>query len=108
MYSGLLIILVPLLLGYLLHLRHKTLIRLINRMLSWMVYVILFFMGISLAFLDNLGANLWLIGKYATVFFVLIIAANLLALWLLEKRTPGTSPTVRRLCHRASIWHWSP
>ncbi|AIJ06690.1 MULTISPECIES: lysine exporter LysO family protein [Edwardsiella] len=88
MYSGLLIILVPLLLGYLLHLRHKTLIRLINRMLSWMVYVILFFMGISLAFLDNLGANLWLIGKYATVFFVLIIAANLLALWLLEKRAP--------------------
>lgn len=45
-------------------------------------------MGISLAFLDNLGANLWLIGKYATVFFVLIIAANLLALWLLEKRAP--------------------
>lgn len=88
MYSGLLIILVPLLLGYLLHLRHKTLIRLINRMLSWMVYVILFFMGISLAFLDNLGANLWLIGKYASVFFVLIIAANLLALWLLEKRAP--------------------
>ncbi|WP_395755490.1 lysine exporter LysO family protein [Edwardsiella ictaluri] len=92
MYSGLLIILVPLLLGYLLHLRHKTLIRLINRMLSWMVYVILFFMGISLAFLDNLGANLWLIGKYATVFFVLIIAANLLALWLLEKRTPWYVP----------------
>lgn len=45
MYSGLLIILVPLLLGYLLHLRHKTLIRLINRMLSWMVYVILVFYG---------------------------------------------------------------
>ncbi|WP_438319998.1 lysine exporter LysO family protein [Edwardsiella tarda] len=86
MYSGLLIILVPLLLGYLLPLHHKTLIRFINRMLSWMVYLILFFMGISLAFLDNLGSNLWLIAKYASLFFVLIIGANLLALWLLEKR----------------------
>ncbi|SPW26022.1 Membrane protein of uncharacterised function (DUF340) [Edwardsiella tarda] len=88
MYSGLLIILVPLLLGYLLPLHHKTLIRFINRMLSWMVYLILFFMGISLAFLDNLGSNLWLIAKYASLFFVLIIGANLLALWLLEKRYP--------------------
>ncbi|AOV96541.1 hypothetical protein A9798_05980 [Edwardsiella hoshinae] len=94
MYSGLLIILVPLLLGYLLPLHHKTLIRFINRMLSWMVYLILFFMGISLAFLDNLGSNLWLIAKYASLFFVLIIAANLLALWLLEKRYPW------RVAHR--------
>lgn len=94
MYSGLLIILVPLLLGYLLPLHHKTLIRFINRMLSWMVYLILFFMGISLAFLDNLGSNLWLIAKYASLFFVLIIGANLLALWLLEKRYPW------RVAHR--------
>ena len=94
MYSGLLIILVPLLLGYLLPLHHKTLIRFINRMLSWMVYLILFFMGISMAFLDNLGSNLWLIAKYASLFFVLIIGANLLALWLLEKRYPW------RVAHR--------
>ncbi len=48
-------ILLPLVVGYLLPLRHSSALKLINRMLSWIVYVILFFMGISLAFLDNLG-----------------------------------------------------
>ena len=47
MYSGLLIILLPLIAGYLIPLRHRPLLVLINRLLSWMVYVILFFMGIS-------------------------------------------------------------
>ena len=91
MYSGLLIILVPLIIGYLIPLRQKSLIILINRFLSWMVYVILFFMGISLAFLDNLSANLWLIFQYASVCFVCIIGANLLALLLLEHRRPWRS-----------------
>ncbi|MDT1842997.1 hypothetical protein FPK52_27135, partial [Acinetobacter baumannii] len=58
MFSGLFIILLPLVVGYLLPLRHSSALKLINRMLSWIVYVILFFMGISLAFLDNLASNL--------------------------------------------------
>ncbi len=70
MYSGLLIILVPLLLGYLIPLRQKSLVVLINRLLSWMVYVILFFMGISLAFLDNLSETLWVFFQYASLFFI--------------------------------------
>ncbi|MEG0865433.1 MAG: lysine exporter LysO family protein [Hafnia sp.] len=92
MYSGLLIILVPLLLGYLIPLRQKSLVVLINRLLSWMVYVILFFMGISLAFLDNLSENLWLIFQYASVFFICIIVANLISLLLLEKKRPWVVP----------------
>ncbi|WP_109037746.1 lysine exporter LysO family protein [Klebsiella pneumoniae] len=64
MFSGLFIILLPLVVGYLLPLRHSSALKLINRMLSWIVYVILFFMGISLAFLDNLASNLlWLESK---------------------------------------------
>ena len=59
MFSGLLIILVPLIVGYLIPLRHRTALQLINRLLSWIVYLILFFMGISLAFLDNLASNLF-------------------------------------------------
>ena len=55
MYSGLLIILLPLVIGYLLPLKSPGLQRLLNRLLSWMVYIILFFMGISPAFLDNGG-----------------------------------------------------
>ncbi|EPB5811255.1 hypothetical protein ACRQN4_004702, partial [Klebsiella aerogenes] len=48
MFSGLLIILLPLIVGYLIPLRHPSALKLITRLLSWIVYVILFFMGISL------------------------------------------------------------
>lgn len=88
MYSGLLIILLPLIIGYLLPLKSLTLQRLVNRLLSWMVYVILFFMGISLAFLDNLAANLLAILHIASVSVIAILICNLVALRLLEKRRP--------------------
>ncbi|MGD8106637.1 lysine exporter LysO family protein [Pantoea sp. FN0302] len=88
MYSGLLIILLPLVIGYLLPLKSPALQRLVNHLLSWMVYVILFFMGISLAFLDNLAANLLAILRIASVSVMAILACNLIALRLLEKRRP--------------------
>jgi uncharacterized membrane protein YbjE (DUF340 family) len=91
MYSGLLIILLPLIVGYLIPLRHRPLLVLINRLLSWMVYVILFFMGISLAFMENLSSNLMLIFQYSAVFFFCILCANLLLLALLERRMPWRS-----------------
>lgn len=47
MLSGLFIILLPLVVGYLVPLRQPSALKLINRMLSWIVYVILFFMGIA-------------------------------------------------------------
>lgn len=47
MFSGLLIILLPLIAGYLIPLRQESALRLINRFLSGIVYLILFFMGIS-------------------------------------------------------------
>lgn len=88
MYSGLLIILLPLIAGYLIPLHSRRLLKLINRMLSWMVYVILFFMGISLAFMEDLSSNLVLIFQYTAVFFLCIFCANLLLLALLERRMP--------------------
>lgn len=88
MYSGLLIILLPLIAGYLISLRSRTLLQTINRLLSGMVYVILFFMGISLAFLEDLSSNLVLIFQYASVFFLCILAASLLMLMLLERKMP--------------------
>ncbi|RLM27309.1 hypothetical protein BIY29_03565 [Brenneria alni] len=86
MYSGLLIILLPLMFGYLVPLRAKKALQSINQLLSWMVYIILFLMGISLAFLDNLGSNLLLIFRYTVVCAACIVTANIAALWLLEKR----------------------
>jgi hypothetical protein len=37
----------------------------VNRLLSLLIYAILFFMGTSLAFLDNLGTNLLIVPSAA-------------------------------------------
>ena len=88
MFSGLLIILLPLIVGYLIPLHRESALRLINRFLSWIVYVILFFMGISLAFLDNLSANLLSIIHYSVVTVVVILLCNIAALFWLERTIP--------------------
>jgi len=88
MLSGLLIILAPLIVGYLIPLRHTGALRLINRLLSYIVYLILFFMGISLAFLDNLAENLVAIAHYSAVSVVVILLCNCAALLWLERSMP--------------------
>ncbi|WP_318374163.1 lysine exporter LysO family protein [Enterobacter sp.] len=88
MLSGLLIILIPLVVGYLIPLHHTAALKLINRLLSWIVYVILFFMGISLAFLDNLATNLLAILHYSAVSIVIIMLCNIAALLWLERALP--------------------
>ena len=88
MLSGLLIILIPLIVGYLIPLHHTAALKLINRLLSWIVYVILFFMGISLAFLDNLASNLLAILHYSAVSIVVILLCNIAALLWLERALP--------------------
>ena len=88
MFSGLLIILLPLVIGYLIPLHRPSALKLIARLLSWIVYVILFFMGISLAFLDNLASNLLAILHYAAVSVVIILLCNIAALLWLEQKMP--------------------
>lgn len=88
MFSGLLIILLPLIAGYLITLRHNAALNFINRLLSWMVYLILFFMGISLAFLDNLASNLLAIFHYSAVGITVILLCNIGALLWLERSLP--------------------
>ncbi len=85
---GLIIILLPLIGGYLLHLQQPVLLRSVARLLSSLVYIILFFMGISLAFLDNLSSNLLTIFHTALICTLSILACSLLAFWLLERRFP--------------------
>ena len=88
MFSGLLIILLPLVIGYLIPLHRPSALKLITRFLSWIVYVIIFFMGISLAFLDNLASNLLAILHYAAVSIVIIMLCNIAALMWLEQKMP--------------------
>ncbi len=86
MLSGLLIVLLPLLLGYLVPVRHAGLMRLINRGVNASVYLILLLMGISLAGLDDLLVELSRMGSQALQLFLVITCANLLALWWLSRR----------------------
>jgi len=88
MFSGLLIILIPLIMGYLIPLRQLSALKLINRLLSWIVYVILFFMGISLAFLDNLATNLLSILHYSVITMGVILLCNIAALFWLKRVIP--------------------
>ncbi|POP45915.1 hypothetical protein CHU32_08925 [Superficieibacter electus] len=88
MLSGLLIILLPLITGYLIPLRNTAALKIINRLLSWIVYVILFFMGISLAFLENLASNLLAIFHYSAISITVILVFNIAALIWLERVIP--------------------
>ncbi|MCG1033382.1 lysine exporter LysO family protein [Bacillus amyloliquefaciens] len=88
MFSGLLIILLPLIVGYLIPLHQLSALKLINRLLSGIVYVILFFMGISLAFLDNLATNLLSILHYSIITMTVILLCNISALFWLERAIP--------------------
>ncbi len=88
MFFGLLIILLPLITGYLLPLNQSVLKIIVNKLLTWMIYVILFFMGVSLAFLDNLGNNLLTIVHISLVTACAITSCNMIALSLLARLYP--------------------
>lgn len=86
MYQGFIIVIVPLILGYCIALNKPKLIHWVNVATSKMVYVILFFMGISLAHLDNFTQNIQNIGRYSAVVLACVSIMNLLALWALDKK----------------------
>ncbi|MCG9661362.1 lysine exporter LysO family protein, partial [Vibrio mediterranei] len=60
----------------------------LNKATSWLIYIILFLMGLSLAALDNFGSNLKTIVTMTLVFFVSIGACNLLSLPLVDRILP--------------------
>lgn len=98
MLSGLLIVLLPLIVGYLLRIRSTYLQQLINRAVSGAVYLILLFMGIGLAGLENLTSQLSRLGGNALLLFSITTAFNLAALWWLSRRVAlktGDSPVVK-------------
>lgn len=106
MFSGLLIILLPLIAGYLIPLRHESALKLINRFLSWIVYVILFFMGIS-GLLDNLATNLLSILHYSAVTVVVILLCNIAALFWLERTIPLENHHHQEKLPPVLRWRWN-
>jgi uncharacterized membrane protein YbjE (DUF340 family) len=98
MFSGLLIVLLPLVVGYLVRVRSQRLQGIINHAVNGSVYAILLLMGISLAGLENLSSQLSRLGGNALLLFTLTSAFNLVALWWLSRRLAlhaGTSPAVK-------------
>lgn len=88
MFSGMLFIFAPLVVGYFISISKKALLDTINSTTSNLIYVILALMGLSLAALDNLGQNLQLILKTTAVFFVCLSLANLAVLPFIDKWLP--------------------
>ncbi|KGY12108.1 membrane protein [Vibrio tubiashii] len=88
MFSGMLFIFAPLVVGYFISISNKTLLDRINSSTSNLIYVILALMGLSLAALDNLGQNLQLILKTTAVFFSCLSVANLAVLPFIDKWLP--------------------
>ncbi|EPR7482282.1 lysine exporter LysO family protein [Vibrio alginolyticus] len=88
MFSGMLFIFAPLVVGYLIPISRSSLLEKINQSTSYLIYVILSLMGLSLAALDNLSSNLQSILLYASTFFLCLSAGNLLALPIIDKIIP--------------------
>lgn len=88
MFSGMLYIFLPLIIGYLITVNKPAVLDFINTQTSRLVLVILTLMGLSLAGLDNIGQNLNQIITYTLVFFLIISGCNLLALPLLDRFMP--------------------
>ncbi|MBD1575714.1 MULTISPECIES: lysine exporter LysO family protein [Vibrio] len=88
MYSGVFLIFLPLIIGYLIALKNEQWLDRINKTVSQLIYVILFLMGLSLSALDNLSANLQTIGLYTLTFFLAIGTCNLASLPFIDKWMP--------------------
>ncbi|MGF1748053.1 MULTISPECIES: lysine exporter LysO family protein [Vibrio] len=88
MFSGMLFIFAPLVIGYLFSISRIEVLEKINQATSWLIYVILFLMGLSLAALEDFGSNLKIIVTMTVTFFVIISACNLLCLPLVDRFLP--------------------
>ncbi|WP_394144271.1 lysine exporter LysO family protein [Vibrio atypicus] len=98
MFSGMIFIFAPLVVGYLISISNNSRLDTINVITSNLIYVILALMGLSLAALDNLGQNLQVILKFTAVFFVCLSTANLAVLPFVDKFLPiKTDNTQKKL-----------
>ncbi|MCO7234019.1 MULTISPECIES: lysine exporter LysO family protein [unclassified Cobetia] len=88
MLSGLIFILLPLILGYLVRLTDPGRLAVVNRLVNASIYLILFLMGMGLAALEQLSVGMAAMSGQALTLFAIITPLNLLALWWLSRRSP--------------------
>ncbi|GJH43189.1 lysine exporter LysO family protein [Pasteurella canis] len=88
MYEGLLIVLCPLFIGYLIKTNNTIILKSINTILMILLYIILFIMGFSLGQLDNLAQKLPIIAVSAATFAFIIQSLNLIGLITFDRFFP--------------------
>ncbi len=88
MLESLLIILVPMVIGYAVKIKETKILHQFGKITMLLLYLILFIMGISLGQLDNLAQQLPQIGIYALTFIVFIQGLTFLGLFLYVKLFP--------------------
>ena len=88
MLESLLIILIPMLIGYTFKIKNTKILQQFGKITMLLLYMILFIMGISLGQLDNLAQQLPQIGIYALTFIVFIQGLTFLGLFLYDKLSP--------------------
>ncbi|MDO5054425.1 MAG: lysine exporter LysO family protein [Pasteurella oralis] len=88
MYEGLLIVLCPLFIGYIIKTNNTTVLKSINSIVMILLYIILFIMGFSLGQLDNLAQKLPIIAISAATFALIIQSLNLIGLITYDRLFP--------------------
>lgn len=88
MSAGIVLILAPLFLGYLIPLPSAALRRTVTRLLNALVYLILLLLGIGLGSLPNLASRLLGVGWQVIALVAGLGAANLIGLWWWSNRRP--------------------
>lgn len=88
MLESLLIILVPMLIGYAFKIKNIKILQQFGKITMLLLYMILFIMGVSLGQLDNLAQQLPKIGVYALTFIVFIQGLTFLGLFIYDKLSP--------------------
>ena len=89
MINGLLIVLIPMVLGYLLKVNNKSYIEKINHIVMFLLYIILFLMGYLLGQLDDLEHKLPIIGTTAVTLSAIILGSNMIGLILYDRFNPA-------------------
>lgn len=88
MLESLLIILVPMLIGYAFKIKNTKILQQFGKITMLLLYMILFIMGVSLGQLDNLAQQLPQIGVYALTFIIFIQGLTFLGLFIYDKLFP--------------------
>lgn len=88
MLESLLIILVPMVIGYAIKIKEIKILHQFGKITMLLLYLILFIMGVSLGQLDNLAQQLPQIGVYALTFIVFIQGLTFLGLFIYDKLSP--------------------